>query len=685
MFGEISTSLTSVGKWASFATGTVVICSEKSSFDPRYVPWQMAQARISIPVPQFIRGSPQAHLMPLNIGENGCRQRTVISAESSLADLSNLNRTEVSEEVIPESPTAKDSSVLERHVVTAENDYHAGKKAERAQSSVVYPGRAPGPRHDESAEGPLPSDARPPKLGTELFSDEDNDLTIADLNSRASALEHRSANATAANATAAPAAPPESNDPGAQIGAAVEISKGHCKTSSIAQTSWKRKLFLLADPQLERGVKIDSGGLFYGEVGVVYSFTCIPVAPDTQEGQSVELTVDVPFDLGVAASESRVMLCVLAGIASCILFYILERRRYVQNKRGKNPYSGADAVKIGLPAVFVLFVLFLGIRCSQAGDALTLLLLWFFALGLGLIVNFVVRPILAEMGEAAQMRREMQAVQEAIQNKEVQKAMGEMHQSLSRKYYRLASIDVKKVFLPQVEQDAKALMEDIRDTFVVFKKMAADESNRLKKLLEESYDVYAQQTGWQELQRLPDFVDPGNKTSCQPDGPMWWQEGAMDGQFVKLLNAVTGGSADNGDMYRLTWYAEQAKWGKIYFKKIMGDATKKFNREDTAFGLNMDPQFCKSAWNSRMDKKISELPFDKFISWDDKDVSLAIKPMSYVYGDYAALGIGPDKDTGRAKAKVEEILQEPKYEVGMSGWSRGDCVDDVWVVVSSRR
>lgn len=40
---------------------------------------------------------------------------------------------------------------------------------------------------------------------------------------------------------------------------------------------------------------------------------------------------------------------------------------------------------------------------------------------------------------------------------------------------------------------------------------------------------------------------------------------------------------------------------------------------------------------------------------------LAIKPVSTVYGPYAALGIGPWKDAGRAKSKVEEMLEDPKY------------------------
>ena len=138
-----------------------------------------------------------------------------------------------------------------------------------------------------------------------------------------------------------------------------------------------------------------------------------------------------------------------------------------------------------------------------------------------------------------------------------------MHLSLARKYYKLASVDINKVFQPQIEQDAKALMQDIAENFDKFKKMAADESNRLKKLLEESFDNYSMQVGWQELQRIPDFVDPGNKTSAQPEGPKWWQPGVLDSQWVQLLNAVTGGSADNNDAYRLTWYAEQAKWGKV--------------------------------------------------------------------------------------------------------------------------
>ena len=74
------------------------------------------------------------------------------------------------------------------------------------------------------------------------------------------------------------------------------------------------------------------------------------------------------------------------------------------------------------------------------------------------------------------------------------------------------------------EQESKALddLDLMKRKHAAFKKLAEGESERLKMLLEESYDSYSEMNGWRFIKLIPDFKAVVNPTCHQPNGPVWW-------------------------------------------------------------------------------------------------------------------------------------------------------------------
>ena len=64
------------------------------------------------------------------------------------------------------------------------------------------------------------------------------------------------------------------------------------------------------------------------------------------------------------------------------------------------------------------------------------------------------------------------------------------------------------------------------------------------------------------------------------------------------------------------------------------------------------------------DQKLSHAPFEQDWTVEEGDFALgnALQVGAKAFGKSCALEIGPWKDPGRAKSKVEEMLADAKYE-----------------------
>ncbi|CAD7952939.1 unnamed protein product, partial [Amoebophrya sp. A25] len=225
---------------------------------------------------------------------------------------------------------------------------------------------------------------------------------------------------------------------------------------------------------------------------------------------------------------------------------------------------------------------------------------------------------------------------------------------------------------PTVSQ-VNAALRELNRGFEKLKEIARSESDRLKRLLEVSYDNYARSAEWDFVVGIPNYTDPQNPAAAQPRGPLWWRPGrhARYSEWVDRFDAMTHG-ADSGYSARLTWYKQQAAWAMAYFKTKLVLAVEKFADAGSGKRLRMSASFCQSAWNSRFAISgdfLPSLPFDDGLNgFGAETVSSAVREMSTHYTSVAALGIGPPKDAARAGAKIDEIQAEDYAKCADKDW-----------------